>query len=407
MRLSGLAKVLPILYICSVKKEQSFSRILHSSYPTWQVAELASRRFSPEQFQLVLDSITTSTPALFSKEIAGHSFEGRPLNLIGAGNGSTTVLLWSQMHGDESTASMAIADILNYLASHSNERTVGTILSSLRLLFLPMLNPDGAARFQRRTAQGIDLNRDAVALCTPEARILKQLQQKHKPRVAFNLHDQELNSVGSSKELTAVSLLSPAIDAQKSTDDVRARSKHLAATLADIFEIFISGKIARYDDTFEPRAFGDSMQRWGTSTVLIESGHMFRDPEKNHIRKLNAVGILAALHEIATGEYLNFDVLRYDMLPFNGKNAYNLIIRNVCIKHRSGESTIADLGISYQVDTHLEDIPMLVDLGDLSTHRGMSEFDAQKREIFSGDLRLNQPFDWRRYFPIGKFIPEY
>ena len=44
------------------------------------------------------------------------------------------------------------------------------ILSSLTLYIVPMLNPDGAARFQRRNAQQIDVNRDALSLQTPEGR---------------------------------------------------------------------------------------------------------------------------------------------------------------------------------------------------------------------------------------------
>ena len=47
-------------------------------------------------------------------------------------------------------------------------RSVRGILSSLTLYVVPMLNPDGAERFQRRNAQSIDINRDALRLQTPE-----------------------------------------------------------------------------------------------------------------------------------------------------------------------------------------------------------------------------------------------
>jgi len=54
-----------------------------------------------------------------------------------------------------------------------------------------MLNPDGAERFTRRTAQMIDMNRDASALATPEAKILKSTHDMYQPEYGFNLHDQE------------------------------------------------------------------------------------------------------------------------------------------------------------------------------------------------------------------------
>jgi hypothetical protein len=389
-----------------VPSPQSIAEYLHTSYAEWKVAELTSRRFSHDELWMVLDRIIDR--GLFGHREVGRSFEGRPIKLISVGEGATTLLLWSQMHGDESTATMAIADILNYFRLFPNEKFAKTILSSparttvrsggLHLLFLPMLNPDGAARFQRRTAQAIDMNRDALALQTPEARILKQLQEQYKPAFGFNLHDQELCTVGDTKELTAIAVLAPAFNEKKSDNEVRIRAKHLGATFAAIMNGFVPGKIARYDDAFEPRAFGDAMQRWGTSTVLIESGHMPNDPEKHSVRQLNAVGILASLYAIASGEYMKSDTLMYDSLPFNSKRAYDVIIRNVRLQHQNGAMTFADMGISYQVDTHTEDTPVLVDLGDLSTFVGLREIDGGKKTIPQNLLLIGKPFAWEKFF---------
>src|SRR5690606_25450752 len=82
----------------------------------------------------------------------GRSREGRPLHLVRFGDGPATVLLWSQMHGDESTASMALADIFAYFAAAPSEPRVRRLAERLTVLFIPMLNPDGAERFQRRNA---------------------------------------------------------------------------------------------------------------------------------------------------------------------------------------------------------------------------------------------------------------
>ena len=100
------------------------------------------------------------------------------------------MLLWSQMHGDEPTATAALFDIFEFLRRHRQDPTVRDILSSLTLYFVPMLNPDGAERFQRRNAQSIDINRDALRLQTPEGRTLKAVRDRFQPRIGFNLHNQ-------------------------------------------------------------------------------------------------------------------------------------------------------------------------------------------------------------------------
>src|SRR3546814_14345637 len=72
------------------------------------------------------------------------------------------------MHGDESTASMAIADMFRFLGEHPEHPLVQRLHEGTTLHFLPVMNPDGAARFQRHNAQGIDINRDARALVSPD-----------------------------------------------------------------------------------------------------------------------------------------------------------------------------------------------------------------------------------------------
>jgi hypothetical protein len=172
----------------------------------------------------------------------------------------------------------------------------------------------------------------------------------------------------------------------------------VAATFVMAMKHIRQQRLARYDDTFEPRAFGDNMQKWGTSTVLIESGHAMNDPEKNSIRKLNVVGMLSCLYAIASGEYRRCDIKQYEQLPFNGNNAYDLIIRNVLIEHSNGTTTTADLGISYQVDTHTESDPILVDVGDLHTYVGLQEIDGQEAKISQNKIHLGSVFNWEKFF---------
>jgi hypothetical protein len=377
-------------------------KLLQSRYAECRDGAFAKRVFSPAEFHAALDALARQTAPLCSVEEIGRSHEGRPLRLVSAGEGKTTVFFWSQMHGDESTATMAILDILRFLALTKAEPETGRILRSVRLLFLPMLNPDGAERFQRRTAQQIDMNRDARALVTPEARLLKETRDRFSPAFGFNLHDQELSTVGTTKELSAIALLAPAMNPAKEDNGVRVRAKRVASVFAETMHAIVPGKVSRYDDTFEPRAFGDMMQSWGTSTVLVESGHATGDPEKNRIRMLNAVGLLAAVSSIADGTYAAADTGAYESLPFNGKRAYDLIIRKAAVEDRNGKKTTVDLGVSWQVDTHAEEPPRLVDMGDLSTFAGVREVSGEGVTLPLKEIGLNKPFDWERYFPGGR-----
>src|SRR5688572_30150473 len=143
-----------------------------------------------------LAAVVSGAPELFRMERVGESVEGRALNLVQAGSGSFRVLLWSQMHGDEPTATAALFDIFEYLRRHRQDPAVRQLLSSLTLYFVPMLNPDGAERFQRRNAQGIDINRDALRLQTPEGRTLKAVRDRFSPRIGFNLHNQSWRKIG-------------------------------------------------------------------------------------------------------------------------------------------------------------------------------------------------------------------
>ena len=52
-------------------------------------------------------------------QIIGESVLGKPIYKYELGNGKTKVLLWSQMHGNESTTTKALFDFLNLLNGNS------------------------------------------------------------------------------------------------------------------------------------------------------------------------------------------------------------------------------------------------------------------------------------------------
>ncbi len=335
---------------------------LHERY---QVGAIEHRRFTYDELWSAIEPLIDGAADLEREEI-GRSAEGRPLYLVRYGEGPTRVLLWSQMHGDESTATMALADLFRFLAEAPEDPRARLLTERLTVLAIPMLNPDGAERFQRRNAQGIDINRDAHALVTPEAQALKAAHERYRPAFGFNLHDQNVRiRVGESDRTAAISLLAPPFNQARSYNAVRERARQVAAVLRQAAEPQVGGHIARYDDTFNPRAFGDLMQSWGTSTVLLESGGWRDDPQKQYLRRVNFVILLAALEAIATGAYVAADPLAYETLPPNGPLANDLLVRGGTLVVPGLPPARADLVINYE-DPLERRGGRIVDVGELT-----------------------------------------
>jgi hypothetical protein len=305
--------------------------------------------------------------------------QGRELRTVTSGNGPVTVLLWSQMHGDEPTATMALADIFAFLAGPEQHPLRNRLQTELTIVFVPMLNPDGAELFRRQNAAGIDINRDARPLATPEARALKAIRDRLDPDFGFNLHDQGARTrAGDDGPPAAIALLDPAFDEQRGYNPVRTRARLVAAGIARALGAEIPGRVARYDDTFNPRAFGDLMQQWGTSTVLIESGGLPNDPEKQRLRALNVAAILGALDAVATRAYTRADPDWYEKLPRNAGGASDILIvgGSLVLPGRRPAVIRADLALTYD-DAVARTGPRIREVGDLEGTIALDTLDAR------------------------------
>jgi predicted deacylase len=340
-----------------------------------RVAGLEDRAFKPEHWWEVAGPLATEARG-FGTEDVGRSVEGRPLRHVSWGQGSTRVLLWSQMHGDESTASMAIADLFRYLGDSPDDPLVQRLRQATTLDFLPVMNPDGAARFQRRNAQGVDINRDARRLATPEARALHGLREKLKPDFGFNLHDQDVGTrAGDSGRGTAIALLAPAYNEAREVNASRARAIEVAVVIRSVLEPYIHGHIAKWDDTFNPRAFGDLTQQAGVSTILIESGGIEGDVQKQRLRKLNFLALVGALDAIATGRYAGLPHARYDELPENAAVWPDLLIAGGTLAIPGQPQAKADVLVDFDRPL-LERGGTITDVGDLEGRRARRTIDA-------------------------------
>lgn len=362
---------------------------MNKIHSTYKESALFSRRFKHKDVDSLLQLHKKSN--VFKISEIGKSVEGRSINELEYGNGDKKVMLWSQMHGDEPTATMALFDLFNFLEGKDDGfDSVRTLLKDqLNIHFIPMLNPDGAERYLRRNAQSIDLNRDARAGQTVEGALLKARAKEIKPRYGFNLHDQNIYyNVPGTKNPVTISLLAPAYNTEREINEVREGAMQIIVGMNKVLQQYIPDAVAKYDDTYTPRGFGDNFQSWGASTVLIESGGLKGDPEKQEIRKLNFVIILNALMEIAQGTYENYDAKGYEDIPFNASNMHDIVIRGLefgsdsiplksDIAIRRGETTD---GRDFFVRGRVEDI------GDLPESFGYDEVDGNGLKFIQGKI---------------------
>jgi hypothetical protein len=332
-----------------------------------------------------LKELRAAAPSLFRLEEIGTSVEGRSINHVSFGRGPLHVLLWSQMHGDEPTATAALFDVFDQFRRHAGEPAYARMLESLTIHAVPMLNPDGAERFQRRNAQGIDINRDALRMQTPEGRALKALRDRLNAPVGFNLHNQSWRtSAGKSGQPASISLLSVAFDQARTESAGRLLTKQLCAVIRDALEPLAPGRVARYDEDFEVRAFGDNLTKWGTSVVLIETGPWPAVEPDPYLVRLNFVALMSALDGLATGRVRQADRRRYETLPVNETDLFYLIVRNATVISGTGVAPFtADIGIvanrgvkttDGRRDTRLS--TRIEDLGDLHTMSALESVDA-------------------------------
>lgn len=346
---------------------------LASLYDQLKVQGLEDRRFDHATYWGVMEPYLNGPIAW---EAAGTSGEGREIRHLSFGSGPVTVLLWSQMHGDESTASMALVDLVRFFHDRPDHPLARRITEGATIHLIPMLNPDGAERFRRRNAQGIDINRDARRLQTLEGQLLKRVNDQLHPDFGFNLHDQSAAvRVGDSDRGVAIALLAPAFNEARDVDAKRHRAIQVASVLVNAMRPLVTDHIAKYDDTFNPRAFGDLMGAWGASTVLIESGAWPDDPQKQHLRKANFVGILSALDAIATGSYAQYDPAFYDNLAYNGRRPADLLITGGTVAVPGLPTLQSDILVRYGRPLLKED-GVIDDMGDMGGVQAQDTLDV-------------------------------
>jgi len=256
----------------------------------------------------------------------GISERNRDIYEFSLGNGPKKILIWTQMHGNESTGTKAVFDLLNFL-NHSNDTVSNAILSACTIKIIPILNPDGAEVYSRLNANKVDLNRDAVKQVAKESKVLRERLEDFKPDFCFNLHDQRtIFGVSGTDKPATISFLAPSEEVTRKITEGRKKTMNVIVAMNQLLQEMIPDQIGRYTDEFYPTATGDNFQKLGYSTILIESGHYPEDYEREVTREYTFYALLQGIHHVASSDsYHEYE--SYFDIPDNQQNFKDLVHR--------------------------------------------------------------------------------
>ena len=364
---------------------------LNSIYSLFKTPELFGRYLTNFQIEKGLSKFPKSIIS-----IIGYSVEDRPIYNLKFGHGPIKILLWSQMHGNESTTTKALFDCFNLF--ETNNFIPNSILNACTLCVIPILNPDGAERYTRINANEIDLNRDAQDLSQPESKILRDIYNSFQPDYCFNLHGQRaIFGVNDSGISATLSFLSPSQDEECSLTPNRKVAMAVIAEVNNLLQEEIPNSIGRYNDGFNLDCVGDTFQNFGVPTLLYEAGHYSNDYNREDVRRFMFIAIIKGLDIISKGvDGSNYK--DYFKIPKNSKSFYDIIIRNAKVFNSDFELT--DIAVQYKEvlkANRIEFRPFIEAISKLDKSYGHKEIDAKGglvRNIENLELKVGYENDF-------------
>ncbi|WP_370031428.1 M14 metallopeptidase family protein [Flavobacterium sp. 28YEA47A] len=318
-------------------------------------------------------------------DIIGKSVAGKPIYSYTIGTGKTKILLWSQMHGNEGTTTKALFDLLNVL--NAETELAADLKSKFTFLAIPMLNPDGAEKYTRINANGVDLNRDFQDLTQPESRLLRGLYDDFKPDYCYNLHDQRtIFAAGAINKPATVSFLAPSFNEAREVSEVRIKAMDVIVAMNTTLQSFIPGQVGRFDDAFNLNCVGDTFTYLGSPTILFEAGHYQEDYQREMTRKFIFIALVSGLKYIYENDIVLNETEKYFNIPQNKPVFYDLIYKNIKIFY-DNKQIITNFAIQFTEvlnEGKIEFVAFIVEIGELTQNFGHFEYDAKGASYSDG-----------------------
>lgn len=311
-------------------------------------------------------------------KIIGESVLKKPIYSYQIGNGDIKVLLWSQMHGNESTTTKALFDLLNVLNSKSD--LANKFLNKFTFCCIPMLNPDGAKLYTRENANKVDLNRDSQTLSQPESKVLMAVFESFKPDYCYNLHDQRtIFGVANTRKPATLSFLAPAFNEERDINESRLKAINLIAEINTVLQNYIPNQIGRFDDSFNINCIGDTFQSLGVPTILFEAGHFENDYIREKTRKYVFIALIASFEASHENDIVSNGIDKYMNIPQNKVAFFDFIYKNIKIYY-DGIEIITNFAAHYKeelIENRICFNAYIVKIGDLDNYFGHFEYDAK------------------------------
>lgn len=346
---------------------------------------LFGRYITLENILPILNSLNAND----NLKVIGKSVEKRNIHSYVIGTGKIKILLWSQMHGNESTTTKALFDLLKLLNGKSE--LAEKLLNHFTFYCIPMLNPDGAKKYTRVNANQIDLNRDFQTLSQPESQLLRKIHSEFKPDFCYNLHDQRtIFASGDTNNPATVSFLAPSYNENRDINEVREKAMGVIIAMNEVLQELIPNQVGRFDDGFNLNCVGDTFTYLKSPTILFEAGHFQGDYDREITRKYIFIALISGLKHIYENDIVCNKTDEYFNIPQNKPIFYDLIYKNIKINY-DNRQIITNFAIQFNevlVDEKIEFIATLADIGDLKLNKGHFEFDAKEKSYSDGETNI-------------------
>ena len=368
---------------------------LEELFNQYKEQSIAGRYITLESIEPLLDKTNTKNQV----KIIGKSVLEKPIYCYQIGTGKIKILLWSQMHGNESTTTKALFDFFNVI--NDNSELANKLLNTFTFCCIPMLNPDGAKLYTRENANKIDLNRDSQDLSQPESKVLRSVFESFKPDYCYNLHDQRtIYGVGDTGKPATLSFLAPAYNDAREVNESRLKAINLIVGINTVLQQYIPGQIGRFDDSFNINCVGDTFQYLGVSTILFEAGHFPNDYLREETRKYIFFALISSFNILSENDIVDNNFDNYLSISQNKVNFYDFIYKNVKINYDCIEK-ITNFAAQYKEELVENEIcfnAYFDKIGELDNCFGHFEYDANGasyRNDYNNKPNLNDKADFQ------------